>query len=1093
MLALCMLAGAVPAFAQSQAGSGQIAGTVTDNAGAAITNATVKATNTQTGLERTVTTGDEGLYKLVLLPPGIYNVTGEAAGFAATTVNNVEVTVGRTIDVNIVMGASGVQEVVNVTAGAIQVQTTRSEADAVVNERAINNLPINGRRFQDFVTLTPTAQVDPSRGQISLSGQRGINSNINVDGVDYNQPFFGGIRGGERSNTAFTIPQESIKEFQVVAAGYSAEFGRSTGGIVNAVTKSGTNDYHGSAFYLVRPKDTARKNLFFNTLEQQVNSLLAATPGSTERDIKPSPTQQQFGGSFGGPIKRDKLFFFGALELQRVRQDREVFFDALNGVTPGPNVNEALTFFQSLQQPFKQTNDAIGLLGRVDYEINTNHRTNIRYSYSRNNAENANARGNAIFPNTTSALSNNGTEKDRTNTVVGQLASFFSTTMVNEFRGQYSREDRPRESNSTAPTVTSSIGAYGAVNFLPTTQFDWRAQVADSVTWTRGSHTIKFGGEYNHVFVDQLFGFNQFGAYALSTATSAQVTLDQFSFSPGFVPPAGTTTVLNRLDAGGIFYNRQIGNRQASYTSNELAFFGQDSWRVRPNLTLNYGLRWEGQYNPDPEANNSFLIDQIKGFRFPSGHVVDPTRIPDDTKQFGPRFGFAWDPWSDSKTVVRGYTGIYYARTPLLIFAAPFNNFRDPAGDLSASLPFSTGPLAVGNPLKNCTTLYCQLNLIGINLNNFALDALPNVTPEQIQQVAQALGLPFSPFQGVQPILMAPDFKNPKSYQYGIGVERQVSRGLTLGADFNYVHTVRLQRNRDLNLPLPLASISGINPNQVDVAQRPFFGLVGNTSSATPADLRYSPRSRPIASLGSIQQRESTGKSLYRALTVRAKFQRTWGQFNAFYTLSKSLADDDNERDAGGVLFENAFNLEPEYGLSRLDRKHQFVANPVFFFPHGFDFSSAIRLRSGRPIDARLGFDANEDRNNTDRPFQAPGIPFERNAFRNRPLYDVDTRVQKRFSLGETRRLLLTWEVFNIFNLQNIEINDNSGTNNGVTNYCVAVGGSIPRNCGFGAPTNPNFLQLVDRNPASRTVGKELLTNNPGQPFQMQFGARFQF
>src|SRR6266850_4299583 len=260
VLTMCLCFSAVPVLAQSQASTGQIAGTVSDNQGAAISGATVKATNTQTGLAQTVKSGDDGLYQLVLLPSGVYKVTAEASGFASTTVTNVEVLVGRTIDVKIALGVSGVQEVVNVTSGAIQVQTTRSEAETVLNQKAIENLPINGRRFQDFVTLTPTAQVDPSRGQISLAGQRGINSNVNVDGVDFNQPFSGGIRGGERSNNAFTIPQESIKEFQVVAAGYSAEFGRSTGGIVNAVTKSGSNDWHGSAFYTHRPQELSRKS-----------------------------------------------------------------------------------------------------------------------------------------------------------------------------------------------------------------------------------------------------------------------------------------------------------------------------------------------------------------------------------------------------------------------------------------------------------------------------------------------------------------------------------------------------------------------------------------------------------------------------------------------------------------------------------------------------------------------------------------------------------------------------------------------------------------------------------------------------------------
>src|SRR6185503_11031441 len=237
--ALLVLTMSIMSMAQSQATSGQITGVVTDSNGAAVPNASVKVTNKQTGLERSVTSSDDGLYTVVLLPTGTYTVVAESSGFAAATIDDVVVNVGRTADVNVTLGASGVQATVLVTAEAIQV--TRNESDAVLNETAITTLPINGRRFQDFVTLTPTAQVDPSRGQISLAGQKGINGNVTIDGADYNQPFFGGIRGGERSNLAFTVPQEAIKEFQVVATGYSAEFGRSTGGIVNAVTKSGTN------------------------------------------------------------------------------------------------------------------------------------------------------------------------------------------------------------------------------------------------------------------------------------------------------------------------------------------------------------------------------------------------------------------------------------------------------------------------------------------------------------------------------------------------------------------------------------------------------------------------------------------------------------------------------------------------------------------------------------------------------------------------------------------------------------------------------------------------------------------------------------
>jgi hypothetical protein len=225
---------------------------------------------------------------------------------------------------------------------------------------------------------------------------------------------------------------------------------------------------------------------------------------------------------------------------------------------------------------------------------------------------------------------------------------------------------------------------------------------------------------------------------------------------------------------------------------------------------------------------------------------------------------------------------------------------------------------------------------------------------------------------------------------------------------------------------------------------------------------------------------------MYDALTLGMKFQRSRFQVNAFYTLSRNLSDDDNERDAGGVGAVNTFDLASEYNYSRIDRRHQFVANPVLTLPFNFEVASAIRLLSGRPIDAGFGSDVNRDTVNNDRPYRAPGIPFERNAFRNRALYNVDMRVQKRFNLrSETRRLLLWAEFFNIFNLENIEL---SGTT--VTNYCAST---TQVDCGFLGPTNPNFLSLRDLNPTSTRFGNLLLGNLPGSPFQMQVGARFTF
>src|SRR3989441_3838395 len=587
-----------------QPGSGQIAVQVSDTNGAGVPNASVKVTNKGTGLERTATTSADGLFTIVLLPPGTYTVVGEATGFAPATVDDVTVNVGRTADIKLTVGASGVQATVLVTADAIQV--TRNESDAVLNETAINTLPINGRRFQDFVTLTPTAQVDPQRGQISLSGQKGINGNINVDGVDYNQPFFGGIRGGERSNLAFTIPQESIKEFQVVASGYSAEFGRSTGGIVNAVTKSGDNSLRGSAFYLIRPSRLARGNDFTDRLQTQLSTRAAGLNATL------APTQHQFGGSIGGPIKKDKLFWFGSYEQQRFRAPRQILFTnfPLTGVTLNAAQQAVLDFYNAEQVGYKQTNDAYAGLGRIDWNVNDANRMNVRFSASKNTAKNAVSRGEtSLDPTTTQALSTNGTEGNKTKILVAQMVSNFGSNTINELRFQYAKEDRPRVSNSATPQILTGFATYGATAFLPTTQFDTRYQVADALTFITGNHNFKVGGEYSRLFADQVFGFNQFGQYVLSqgsTPANIATTLSGLSNVP-------SGSFLGRFDlalgTGTLRYLKQIGNLQANFKIQELAFFGQDSWRITPRLSVNYGLRMEQQYNPAPEANNTQILN----------------------------------------------------------------------------------------------------------------------------------------------------------------------------------------------------------------------------------------------------------------------------------------------------------------------------------------------------------------------------------------------------------------------------------------------------------------------------------------------------
>ncbi|MFQ3581827.1 TonB-dependent receptor [Chloracidobacterium validum] len=1108
------------AWAQAQATTGQIAGVVLDQTGASIANATVTAENVQTGFKQTTTSRANGEYVLVQLPVGNYNVTAEASNFTATTVENITVIVGRTFNLNLNLGVGAVTgEVIEVTASGVSIQTTRSEADAIQNSTAIQNLPINGRRFQDFVTLSPNAQVEPRRQQISLSGQRGIyGANVNVDGMDYNQPFFGGIRGGERSNSAFTIPQESIREFQVVSAGYSAEFGRSTGGTVNAVTKSGTNEFHGTAFYLIRPQEAARTNDFFRAQEAQF-----AQQGITGR-INAAPTQQQFGGSVGGPIFKNKLFFFFAYEQQRLRQTRSTVFPNLALVNPGsltPSQQAVFNFYSNEQGNFNQTNDAWAPLLRLDWQINSKNLLTVRYNFSFNRALNANSNGPQIFPTTNSSLANNGAERNRNNIGVVSLNTTLTSSLFNEFRFQFAREDRPRGSNSDRPTFNSFIGNVGAVAFLPTTQFDTRTQFVNNLTVIAGNHTMKFGFEYSRVFANQLFGFNQFGSYSLIGANTTLAVINgvQVPVVPSNAPP---TAQRGRFDVPAN-YTVQIGNRFTEYTVHQLAFFGQDSWRIRPNFTLNYGLRWEGQYNPTPEANNTALVNIVNSVQYPidaPGVRRDPTRIPDVTNQYAPRVGVAWDPFNNGKSVFRANGGIYYATTPLLLFADATNNFRTPPGNLSAQIPFAlpagfnqaafdaspatAGYRAIMGTGAAPNTVFRQFLLAGINLNNFQLGALPTVTPAQLTQIANVLNqflptgaTPFSLSAAATPLFIDGDFRNPRSLQANFGYEYQVARGLTLGVDFSLINTVYLQRNRQLNLPAPR-----INPDNIpgDISLRPIF----NPTVAPFA-------TRPNLGVGQLTVRESTARSLYRAMVLRAKFERRWGQFSAFYTLSDNRSDDDNEREAGGSFPSNSFDLRAERGFSNIDRRHLFVVNPVIFLPYGFEVSSVVRLQSAFPIDAIVGnigggsADVNRDGTlgagaggQLDRPFRAPGDPFPRNAFRNRPIYNVDLRIQKRFKITESQDVTISGEFFNLFNTMSLQYSGAAVTS--LCNFAGLTGNALiaaQRNCGIpqaNVPVNPNFLSLRDRNPNSARLGQLLLNNTLGNSvFQFQVGVRYQF
>ena len=1030
VLSICLASlAALTAWGQTDANRAQLYGTVLDPQNAVVPGATINVKNVNTGLERTLTSSGEGQYRAVQLDPGEYEVVAEGAGFAPATVKGLILNVGSAVNADIQLQVRGMASTVDVLASLQSVLETAPQT--LISSMAIQDLPINGRRFQDFATLTPTVQVDPSRGQISFAGQRAINSNIMLDGADYSQPFFGGIRGGERSNYIPTVPQSAVQEFQAVTTGYAAEYGRSTGGILNVITRSGTNEWHGEAFYQNRNASLSANGPI------PVPDL--AHPGTLHR-VQPAEGLQQWGGSAGGPLMTNKLFLFSAYEQQHAVQPRQVVFNSLIGYTPTAANQPGYDFMKSLEQKFNKTNDAGAGIVKSDYIFTNGSRLTLRYNDSGSEEPNAVTVGGAIEAFTINALSNEGVEKDKVHFGTAQYTAILSPALINDLKFSGSYEERPRLANSALPSITvGNIGNYGARSFLPTVQWDRRYQITDSVSWTRGSHNVKIGTDIAVIDTAQTFGFNQFGAFNINSTNAGQI-LDIIS---------GAGSVSHRFDSSTVSYNRQIGNLDANYGEKLAALFVQDSWRVTQNLTLDLGFRWEGQFSPTAASNNTALVNKVDAQRFIVGSQLNVTKIADQTDQFMPRFGFAWSPLSSHRLVVRGHTGIFYAATPLLLFSDPTANFRTPPNNVSLLLNNSPNG-----------TVYTQLLNAGVNLDSSPLGSLP-VIPVATVQAASAYGLggsPRDPFIGASTTTFASNYKNPRSAQGGLGAAYQIGSSWTAGVDFNYLNTVHLERNRDYNQPYPVLRAS-------DASQRPYFGTIAGTP-------------RPISTLGSINVRESSAHAMYRGMNLSAQYRGKKLQFGFSYALAETFSDDDNERDSGGATAANTYDYRPEYNYSNLDARHNFGTYVVYRLPWGLEVSGLAHYRTGLPFSPVTGSDDNADGVRNDRPYTAAGTPFLRNSFRNRGVAGDDLRVMKSFRLhGENMRLDLSGEFFNFLNIANVVY----GANAMIYGAGLKADGTV-------AAIDPRFMRLRAADGRYDTQNSQL-----GFPFQAQFGARFFF
>jgi Carboxypeptidase regulatory-like domain/TonB dependent receptor len=941
--ALLVIAASSTRVNAQSAGTGGIEGVVTDSTGAVLPGVAVVVRNMDTNVARETMTDSGGRYRADALQPGRYEVSATLSGFAAKPVAGVQAQVGQTVNVDVQMRPGSVTEEVTVTGEAPLVDTTRTDVSSVVSETAIQNLPINGRRWENFVLLSPGVTNDGGFGLVSYRGISGLYNNNTVDGVDNNQAFFSEARG--RTRASYTISQAAIREFDVGISNFSAEFGRAAGGTVNAVTKSGTNELRGEAFYYLRDDAFQSKDPFVA--------------------FKPDELRQQFGFSVGGPIQKDKIFFFFNYDQQLrdfpyfVRTSSATFLDQ-PCTAPGCAATRAWLQSEMADAVPREGNNRI-FLGKIDFALNKNHNLSVQYNRHRWRAPNG-VRTPAINFN---AASDNGTDIVQTDFALLSLNSVLGPRWLNELRFQVGRDFEAQEPNVGGPGTSVTGGfSFGMPNFLPRPKYpdERRFQVLDSVSYYVGAHSLKAGLDINYVREDIINLFQGGGIYSYSSLQN--LAADCPAGASGCTPLADANRGRHYTSFVQAFDLRPGLAGDAFFTTTDYNFFIQDNWKVSKVFMLNLGLRYEYQKLPQPgEA-------EVKGVVF-TGNPRYPatTRFKQDKNNFGPRLGFTYDVGAEHKTVVKGGFGLYYGRTSnSVLFTALTNNAVTTA-------TYNFAPAAAGAP------------------------TYPNVLSAP----------PTGP--GVRPSisLLSPELERPEIWMGDFTVERAVGRTMTVSASYLYSKGKKLPLFIDTNLPPPSAQVTYVAGGQ-SLGTFPFFR-----------------GTRPDTAIGRAIEVRGAAESQYHGLVLQAQKRFTDGLlFNVNYTLSKSTDNGQNSTTfiAGNSNVVNVFDLAAEDGASNVDRRHRLVAS-FHFAPRylkGFQIGGIGTFESGLPVTPTIGGGVaaatgavdTTGTNGSGGDFRAPFL--ERNSERGSGRKTIDLRLSKSFNIGGRRQLVLLWEGFNVFN-----------------------------------------------------------------------------
>jgi outer membrane receptor protein involved in Fe transport len=1015
-----LLACASGGWGQAQITTATVQGNVLDERGGSVPDASITATNLDTNYVRTETSDADGHFVFLNLAPGRYTLTISKQGFATILQENVNLTVGQVITIPVTMKVSAVSQQIVVTDVPV-VEVTKTESSSTLDEAAVANTPVLGRKFEDLLTLTPGVSISqgPDGDEININGQRGIFNNISLDGGDYNNGFFGEQAGGQRAAVDITL--EAVKEFQIIASGANAEYGRTAGGVVNVITKSGTNEFHASAFEYFRTEALTA----------------AASDGTPLTGFR----RNQFGGTVGGPLIKDKLFFFAAGEgimENLTRKNLSVPLGTPCGITspvfgPGGTITDAQisasgdcqrqTLLNFMQTNFKE-NDGLpvdhivrnaSVFGRMDYNLNSKNQIFASYSFDRSNNPNQ------TFDVPTYGTTANGIEgASHIQSANGNWFSTLSNSKLNEFHFTYSRETRPRAAIDPTSVPDTAIGffpnfRFGQPFFLEPTvdELIYRTDVRDNFSLIHGKHTFKFGGEWLHTRNTQVFRGFFTGRYIFDSATGFLHYASPASLGPGFGPTTaecadgsftdislvtGITPSSNGTCPGGSAFTggplllylqhgpttagESLDASGASSIANEdYSLFAQDTWKITRNITVNYGLRWDAQKFPDPTippSQTAYGAD-LSNPAFPS-----TGKLPNQYKEFQPRVGFAWDVRGNGKSALRASWGIFNARQNMLtqVGAITTNGVQQQS-------------IAAGSCLFKFTV--AGVGQCGENSAGGPPPTFPNTVPIPL------LAPGTFPFQsGVT--VFSKDYANPRIYATNVGYEQQLVGDYAAYADFTLNKGVHLTRFT--------------NPNAGT-------GFVLPTTGADT--VTYTNVHGVFPDLGDITDTVSSAKSLYRGFTVglRKRLSHRF-LFDANYTYSIDKDDDSNERDPFTFRYANLFNLAAEYSNSDRDERHKFNFYTVANLPWGFEGDVRMQAHSAQPITDNVngnGTGAPCSEQNSLTRFVVSGttvIDCGRNHLRkDNAFFTFDFGIARPIHLGERFAVIPKLEMFNTFNNTN--------------------------------------------------------------------------